>query len=68
MKIYIIAFIAIFLSGCAHFQSTDLQDASFQSTSREDSVTQQTDVKQVCKKMSRHKNVIKRCRPLTSHQ
>jgi hypothetical protein len=56
MKKSIFILVAMAISGCSTLQSFD----------EETLTTEQPEVKQQCKKVSRHKNLIKWCRPRIS--
>jgi hypothetical protein len=54
MKKYILLLITLYISACSNLQNvTDGQIA-----------VKQAESKQVCKRVSVHKNIIKRCRPV----
>ncbi|GGB45655.1 hypothetical protein K8B83_00855 [Shewanella inventionis] len=73
MKVYTLAAIIMFLSGCAHLQTTDTSSSErqnigsrgtySQNISVDDLATQSTDPKQVCKRIKRNKHFITRCQP-----
>lgn len=78
MKVYTLAAI-MFLSGCAHLQTTDTSSSELKNTERQnigsrgtysqnisvdDLATQSTDSKQVCKRIKRNKHFITRCQPV----
>ncbi|AZG71718.1 hypothetical protein [Shewanella livingstonensis] len=79
MKVYTLAAIIMFLSGCAHLQTTDTPSSELKNTERQnigsrgtysqnisvdDLATQSTDPKQVCKRIKRNKHFITRCQPV----
>jgi protein involved in sex pheromone biosynthesis len=57
MKKQTLVLLAIILSGCSNVQNSN----------NEESLEKQTNDNKVCKKISRHKSVIKRCIPAASN-